>query len=44
MATDHVEKAFHWFATAKSLKEINRVLRPGATFGMIWNIEDCKEH
>lgn len=30
------------FATESSLKEIHRVLRPGATFGMIWNIEDCK--
>ncbi|CZT09742.1 hypothetical protein WAI453_007001 [Rhynchosporium graminicola] len=33
-------QAFHWFATESSLKEINRVLRPGATFGLIWNIED----
>ncbi|KAG0651131.1 putative methyltransferase [Hyphodiscus hymeniophilus] len=40
MATDHMEKAFHWFATEESLREIHRVLRPGATFGMIWNIED----
>jgi hypothetical protein len=30
------------FATEDSLKEIHRVLRPGAAFGMIWNIEDCK--
>jgi putative component of membrane protein insertase Oxa1/YidC/SpoIIIJ protein YidD len=29
------------FATRDSLREIHRVLRPGATFGMIWNIEDC---
>lgn len=29
------------FATEESLKEIHRVLRPGATFGMIWNIDDC---
>jgi hypothetical protein len=29
------------FATEESLKEIYRVLRPGAVFGMIWNIEDC---
>jgi hypothetical protein len=29
------------FATEESLKEIHRVLRPGAAFGMIWNIEDC---
>ncbi|KAG4436889.1 hypothetical protein IFR05_007615 [Cadophora sp. M221] len=28
------------FATESSLKEIHRVLRPGAAFGMIWNIED----
>jgi SAM-dependent methyltransferase len=37
---DHVQ-AFHWFATEASLKEIHRVLRPGAAFGMIWNVEDC---
>ena len=30
------------FATPESLKEIHRVLRQGAVFGMIWNIEDCK--
>ncbi|KAK2628176.1 hypothetical protein QTJ16_002822 [Diplocarpon rosae] len=33
-------QAFHWFASESSLKEIHRVLRPGAKFGMIWNIED----
>jgi len=33
-------QAFHWFATTESLQEIHRVLRPGASFGMIWNIED----
>jgi len=33
-------QAFHWFATEESLKEISRVLKPGAAFGMIWNIED----
>ncbi|CAJ2501157.1 Uu.00g040100.m01.CDS01 [Anthostomella pinea] len=33
-------QAFHWFATPESLKEIHRVLRPGAIFGGIWNIED----
>ncbi|RDL34610.1 Uncharacterized protein BP5553_07738 [Venustampulla echinocandica] len=33
-------QAFHWFATEESLKEIHRALRPGASFGMIWNIED----
>jgi hypothetical protein len=29
------------FATEESLKEIHRVLRLGAAFGMIWNIDDC---
>lgn len=28
------------FATTDALHEIHRVLRPGAVFGMIWNIED----
>ncbi|CZR50732.1 uncharacterized protein PAC_00606 [Phialocephala subalpina] len=32
-------QAFHWFATEESLKEIHRVLRRGAKFGMIWNLE-----
>lgn len=34
-------QAFHWFATEESLREIHRVLKPGAAFGVIWNIEDC---
>ncbi|KAI1457441.1 S-adenosyl-L-methionine-dependent methyltransferase [Annulohypoxylon moriforme] len=33
-------QAFHWFATPEALKEIHRVLRPGAVFGAIWNAED----
>ncbi|KAK6071233.1 methyltransferase C25B8.09 [Seiridium cupressi] len=33
-------QAFHWFATPDALREMHRVLRPGAVFGMIWNIED----
>ncbi|OTA64745.1 methyltransferase domain-containing protein [Hypoxylon sp. EC38] len=28
------------FATPEALKEIQRVLRPGAVFGAIWNVED----
>jgi len=32
-------QAFHWFATEDALREIHRVLRPGAKFGMIWNLE-----
>ncbi|PSR97509.1 methyltransferase domain-containing protein [Coniella lustricola] len=33
-------QAFHWFATDEVLDEIHRVLKPGAVFGMIWNIDD----
>ncbi|KAI1078290.1 S-adenosyl-L-methionine-dependent methyltransferase [Whalleya microplaca] len=33
-------QAFHWFATPEALKEIHRVLRPGAVLGAIWNAED----
>ncbi|KAJ1331100.1 trans-aconitate 3-methyltransferase [Microdochium nivale] len=32
-------QAFHWFATPEALTEIHRVLRPGAVFGVIWNID-----
>ncbi|KAI1172517.1 S-adenosyl-L-methionine-dependent methyltransferase [Nemania sp. FL0916] len=33
-------QAFHWFATPEALKEMHRVLRPGAVLGMIWNVDD----
>lgn len=33
-------QAFHWFSTLAALKEIQRVLRPGGVFGLIWNVED----
>ncbi|KAH7034849.1 methyltransferase domain-containing protein [Microdochium trichocladiopsis] len=32
-------QAFHWFATPEALTEIHRVLRAGAVFGVIWNID-----
>ncbi|KAI1356882.1 S-adenosyl-L-methionine-dependent methyltransferase [Xylaria sp. FL0043] len=35
-----IAQAFHWFATPEALKEIHRVLRPGAVLGMIWNIDE----
>ncbi|KAH6898486.1 S-adenosyl-L-methionine-dependent methyltransferase [Thelonectria olida] len=35
-----VAQAFHWFAKEESLKEIHRVLKPGAKLGLIWNVED----
>ncbi|KAF5669255.1 2-heptaprenyl naphthoquinone [Fusarium heterosporum] len=36
----NVHEAFHWFAKEESLKEIHRVLKPGAKLGLIWNAED----
>jgi SAM-dependent methyltransferase len=33
-------QSFHWFATEAALKEIHRVLRPGGSFGLIWNVRD----
>jgi SAM-dependent methyltransferase len=33
-------QSFHWFATKAALKEIHRVLRPGGSLGLIWNVRD----
>lgn len=32
--------AFHWFASAATLAEFRRLLRPGGTLGLIWNVRD----
>jgi SAM-dependent methyltransferase len=32
--------AFHWFATPQVVAEFRRVLRPGGTLGLIWNVRD----
>jgi SAM-dependent methyltransferase len=33
-------QSFHWFASASSLAEIHRVLRPGGALGLVWNVRD----
>lgn len=33
---------YYRFANEESLREIHRVLIPGGSLGLIWNIESCK--
>lgn len=33
-------QAFQWFASTETLDEIKRVLKPGGTLGLIWNVRD----
>jgi SAM-dependent methyltransferase len=33
-------QSFHWFANAGALAEIRRVLKPGGTLGLVWNLPD----
>lgn len=33
-------QAFHWFATLEAVAEIRRVLKPGGSLGLVWNVRD----
>jgi len=33
-------QSFHWFATSEALQEIHRVLKPGGSLGLVWNVRD----
>ncbi|HUX25166.1 MAG TPA: class I SAM-dependent methyltransferase [Burkholderiales bacterium] len=33
-------QSFHWFATHSALREIHRILKPGAKLGLVWNVRD----
>jgi SAM-dependent methyltransferase len=38
-----VAQAFHWFATAETVREIARVLKPKGTLALVWNKRDLQD-
>jgi len=35
-------QSFHWFATARALAEIQRILKPGGKLGLVWNMRAAR--
>jgi SAM-dependent methyltransferase len=35
-----LSQSFHWFSTLDALASISRALKPNASLGLIWNVED----